>query len=124
MVMQTAFERSEIFMFDPRAETMPRTAIAALQTSRARQTLERAYANVAQYRRTFDAAGVKPADFTTLADIARFPLTVKADLRDTYPFGMFAVPRKHYCACTPRPAPPESRPSSATPAAISTAGAT
>ena len=94
MVMQTAFERSEIFMFDPRAETMPRTAIAALQTSRVRQTLERAYANVAQYRRKFDAAGVKPADFTTLADIARFPLTVKADLRDTYPFGMFAVPRR------------------------------
>jgi phenylacetate-CoA ligase len=80
-------------MFDRDAETMPREALAALQTGRLKQTLERAYANVPHYRRTFDAAGVKPVDLRGLTDIARFPFTVKADLRDNYPFGMLAVPR-------------------------------
>jgi phenylacetate-CoA ligase len=94
MSTQAAADRQRVFMFDPRAETMPRNAIAALQTSRVRQTLERAYANVVQYRRKFDEAGVTPADFSTLADLARFPFTTKADLRDTYPFGMFAAPRR------------------------------
>jgi len=94
MSTQAAAGRSQVFLFDPGAETMPRAAIAALQTSRVRQTLERAYTNVAQYRRKFDEAGVEPADFVALADIARFPFTAKADLRDTYPFGMLAVPRR------------------------------
>ena len=49
--------------------------------------------NVPHYRRKFDAAGVKPADLKSLADIARFPFTLKTDLRENYPFGMFAVPR-------------------------------
>jgi phenylacetate-CoA ligase len=73
---------------------MPREALRALQASRLRRTLERAYAAVPHYRRKFDAAGVKPGDLDTLADIVRFPFTLKTDLRDNYPFGMFAVPRE------------------------------
>jgi phenylacetate-CoA ligase len=84
----------DVFMFDRDAETMPRIVLAELQYVRLRQTLEYAYANVAQHRRKFDAAGVKPGDCRSLADIARFPFTQKSDLRDTYPFGMFAVPRE------------------------------
>jgi phenylacetate-CoA ligase len=82
-------------MFEQDAETLPRRDLAALQTSRLKQTLERAYANVTHYRKKFDAAGVRPRDFKSLADIAKFPFTLKTDLRDTYPFGMFAVPRNN-----------------------------
>ena len=63
-----------------------------LQLRRLRQTLQLAYNQVELYRKKFDAAGVSPFDCRTLADLARFPFTTKADLRDTYPFGMFAVP--------------------------------
>ena len=92
MLTQTkARDDHDHYMYDAAVETMPRDALAALQTTRARKTLAHAYANVPQYRQKFDAAGVKPADFKRLADLARFPLTMKADLRDTYPFGMFAV---------------------------------
>ncbi|MEU6236502.1 phenylacetate--CoA ligase PaaK [Kitasatospora sp. NPDC047058] len=66
--------------------------LRALQLTRLRHTLRHAYDNVELYRRKFDAAGVRPEDCRTLADLARFPFTTKADLRDTYPFGMFAVP--------------------------------
>ena len=86
-----ADDRDE-FMFDAAAEKMPRAELAALQSLRVREVFERAYANVRQYRQKFDAAGVKPADFKRLEDLARLPFTLKADLRDTYPFGMFAVP--------------------------------
>src|SRR5207244_13164730 len=81
------------FMFEPAAETMTPDALSALQVERARRTLERAYASVPLYRQRFDAASVKPADFKVLADIGRFPFTLKSDLRDNYPFGMFALPR-------------------------------
>ncbi|QFQ95465.1 phenylacetate--CoA ligase [Streptomyces phaeolivaceus] len=63
-----------------------------LQLDRLRATLRHAYDHVEPYRKKFDAAGVGPDDCRTLADLARFPFTTKADLRDTYPFGMFAVP--------------------------------
>ena len=66
--------------------------LRALQLERLRWSLKHAYDNVAHYRRKFDAAGVKPGDCRTLADLARFPFTTKADLRENYPFGMFAVP--------------------------------
>src|ERR1700751_1989836 len=85
---------SDIFMFDRAAETMPRDALAALQTRRLRHTLEHAYANVPAVRRKLDAACVKPDDLRTLADIAHFPFTLKTDLRDNYPFGLFAMPRE------------------------------
>jgi len=63
-----------------------------LQLSRLQWSLKHAYDNVPHYRRKLDAAGVKPHDCRSLADLARFPFTTKADLRETYPFGMFAVP--------------------------------
>ncbi|MDX3523238.1 phenylacetate--CoA ligase PaaK [Streptomyces scabiei] len=63
-----------------------------LQLVRLRATLRHAYDNVELYRKKFDAAGVGPEDCRSLDDLARFPFTTKADLRDTYPFGMFAVP--------------------------------
>lgn len=66
----------------------------ALQTQRLSWSLKHAYDNVAHYRKTFDAAGVHPSDFRELSDLARFPFTVKTDLRDNYPFNMFAVPRE------------------------------
>ncbi|MFG2791963.1 phenylacetate--CoA ligase PaaK [Streptomyces sp. NPDC048419] len=74
------------------AERMTRPEVRDLQLTRLRQTLRHAYDNVELYRRKFDQAGVKPEDCRTLADLARFPFTTKADLRETYPFGMFAVP--------------------------------
>jgi len=66
--------------------------LRALQLERLKSTLNHAYDNSAHYRARFDAQGVKPADLCSLEDIARFPFTTKSDLRDTYPFGMFAVP--------------------------------
>ena len=74
-------------------ETASRDEITALQTQRLRHTLEHVYANVPHYRQAFDAAGVHPSDFKVLADLSKFPFTVKQDLRNNYPFGMFAVPR-------------------------------
>src|SRR6266699_3506441 len=62
---------------------------------RAAETIARAYTKVPPFRRKLDAAGVRPDDLKTLADIARFPFTVKADLRDNFPFGLFAVPREN-----------------------------
>ncbi|KAF1072730.1 MAG: Phenylacetate-coenzyme A ligase [Variovorax sp.] len=75
-------------------ETASRDEITALQVQRLRDTLQRAYDNVPHYRQAFDAKGVQPGDLKTLADLAKFPFTVKSDLRDNYPFGMFAVPRQ------------------------------
>jgi phenylacetate-CoA ligase len=68
--------------------------LRALQLDRMRWSLRHAYDNVGHYREVFDAAGVGPDDLRELADLARFPFTAKADLRDNYPFGMFAVPRE------------------------------
>jgi phenylacetate-CoA ligase len=73
-------------------EAMSRDELEALQLERLRATLAHAYANNAAYRRKFDEAGVEPDDCRTLADLARFPFTTKADLRDNYPFGFFAEP--------------------------------
>lgn len=94
MSTQTVARTGETFMFDPDIETMSREALSALQTRRLKQILERAYAHVPHYRKKFDDAGVMPSDFKSLADIAHFPFTLKTDLRDNYPFGMFAVPRE------------------------------
>ncbi|MFJ9811001.1 phenylacetate--CoA ligase PaaK [Streptomyces sp. NPDC101158] len=74
-------------------ERLGRDELEALQLERLRATLRHAYDNVAFYRRSFDAAGVRPEDCRTLADLARFPFTAKTDLREHYPFGMFAVDR-------------------------------
>ncbi|MDP2001111.1 MAG: phenylacetate--CoA ligase PaaK [Rhodoferax sp.] len=75
-------------------EIASRDEIAALQLQRLKWTLRHAYDNVPHYKKKFDDKGVHPDDLKTLADIAKFPLTTKSDLRDNYPFGMFAVPRQ------------------------------
>lgn len=75
-------------------ERASRDEIKALQTQRLAWSLKHAYDNVAHYRKAFDKAGVHPSDFRELADLAKFPFTVKTDLRDNYPFNMFAVPRE------------------------------
>jgi len=75
-------------------ETASRDELTALQLDRLRWTLRHAYDNVGHYRAAFDAADVHPDDCRELADLGRFPFTTKADLRDNYPFGMFAVPRE------------------------------
>jgi phenylacetate-CoA ligase len=77
---------------DP-VERMGVDELRALQLVRLRTSLRHAYEQVPHYRRVFDAAGVHPDDCRELADLARFPTTSKADLRENYPFGMFAVPR-------------------------------
>ncbi len=83
-----------IFMYDRAAETMPRADIAGLQLRRLKTTLTLAYGKVAHYRKAFDAAGITPDSLVSLDDLRRFPFTVKNDLRDNYPFGMFAAPRE------------------------------
>src|SRR5688572_8193909 len=81
----------------PMAGEIPQTTRAELearQLDRLRETLRAAYDGVPHYRQAFDQAGVRPDDLATLADLGRFPFTTKADLRENYPFGMFAVPRE------------------------------
>ena len=73
-------------------ETLPREAIESLQLKRLQQTVERVYAAVPFYRKSFDKAGIKPADIKSLADLQRLPFTLKQDMRDSYPYGLFAVP--------------------------------
>ena len=67
--------------------------IRKLQAKRLSWSLRHAYDNVPHYRAKFDSAGVRPEDFKTLDDLAKYPFTTKADLRENYPFGMFAVPQ-------------------------------
>ena len=73
-------------------ERASRDELRALQLQRMRWSLQHAYDNVPHYRRAFDAKGVHPGNLRTLEDLAKFPFTVKTDLRDNYPFAMFAVP--------------------------------
>ena len=78
----------------PALEAMPREQIAELQIARLRDTVRNAYDNVPMHRTRLDAARVAPDDIRSLADVQRLPFTVKTDLRDHYPFGMFARPRQ------------------------------
>jgi phenylacetate-CoA ligase len=80
-------------LLDP-AERVSVDELRSIQLERLRQTLRYVYENVAHYRRAFDEAGVHPDDCRELADLAKFPTTSKADLRENYPFGMFAVPEE------------------------------
>jgi phenylacetate-CoA ligase len=73
-------------------EKASRDELGALQLARLKSALLHAYTNVSHYRRKFDAAGVQPGDCRSLEDLAKFPFTTKADLRENYPYGMFAVP--------------------------------
>ncbi|MBR9839369.1 MAG: phenylacetate--CoA ligase [Rhodobacteraceae bacterium] len=80
-------------ILDP-IEIASRDEISALQQKRMAWSLRHAYENSPFYRKRFDEHGAHPDDFKTLSDLAKFPFTMKQDLRDTYPFGMFAVPRE------------------------------
>ncbi len=73
-------------------ETLPRAGLESVQLIRLKQLVARVYKTVAPYREKMDAAGVKPGDIQTLADLAKLPFTVKEDLRENYPFGLFTVP--------------------------------
>jgi len=73
-------------------ETLPREAIESLQLKRLQQTVERVYATVPFYRESFRQAGISPADIKSLSDLQRLPFTLKQDMRDNYPYGLFAVP--------------------------------
>jgi phenylacetate-CoA ligase len=86
--------RTDVFMFHPEIETMPRAGLRALQLERLKKTLDHAYRRVPHTRAAFDAAGVTPDDLRGLDDLVRFPFTVKDDLRRNYPFGLFAIPRE------------------------------
>ncbi len=86
-------QAAQPYKFQPEQETMPRERIQALQLERLKRTLRHAYDNVPHHRRRFDEQGVHPDDLKELSDLSRFPFTVKIDLRDNYPFGLFAVPR-------------------------------
>jgi phenylacetate-CoA ligase len=79
-------------IYDMEFETLPREALAAIQLQRLQATVERVYATVPFYRKKFLEAGIKPSDIQKLEDLRKLPFTAKQDLRDNYPFGMFAVP--------------------------------
>lgn len=81
-------------MWNREAETMPRHQTEALQLERFRQTIKRVYNNVPFYRKRLDGVGITPDNITSLKDLQRIPFTVKNDLRDNYPFGLFAAPMR------------------------------
>ncbi len=78
--------------FNEEFETLPRQALEAIQLKRLRAVLERVYNNVPFYRNSFDAAGFMPTDLKGLDDLQRLPFTTKQDMRDSYPYGLFAAP--------------------------------
>ena len=79
-------------IYNEEFETLPREALEALQLKRLQQVASRVYSNVGFYKKSFDDAGVTPDNLKTLNDLKRFPFTTKQDLRDNYPFGLFATP--------------------------------
>ncbi len=81
-----------VIYWEEEMETLPRVGLESIQLRRLQHLVARVYRTVEPYRRKMDAAGVKPDDIKTLADLARLPFTVKNDLRDNYPFGLFTVP--------------------------------
>ena len=87
------FHTQRTALFDP-IENASRDELVALQLTRLKTTLRRAYDNIPHYRRAFEALQVHPDDLHTLDDLRKFPFTTKDDLRSNYPFGMFAVPRE------------------------------
>ena len=79
-------------IYDDEFETLPREALEAIQLKRLKNLVERVYATVPFYKNKFDEKGIKPTDITSLEDLRNLPFTMKQDLRDNYPFGMFATP--------------------------------
>lgn len=82
-------------IYDMEYETLPREALEAIQLRRLQNTLQRVYATVPFYKKRFDEVGFKPTDMRTLEDLRRVPFTTKQDLRDNYPYGLFAVPMEN-----------------------------
>jgi len=80
--------------YQPEIEAAPRECLHAVQGARLAAMVENCYANVPFYREKLDAMGLLPGDIKTIGDIAKLPFTTKQDLRDTYPYGMFAVPKE------------------------------
>ncbi len=81
-------------IWNEKIESMPRAELEKIQLERLQKVVKRVYENVKYYRDKMDKAGVKPSDIKSLSDISKLPFTTKADLRDNYPFGTFAVPQK------------------------------
>ena len=81
-------------MIFSKEETLSRPELEAIQLARLKETVQRNWDHVAPYRKKMEEAGVTPDDIKTLADLAKLPFVTKTDLRDTYPFGLFAVPRE------------------------------
>jgi phenylacetate-CoA ligase len=79
-------------IYNEEFETLPREALRALQVKRLQQVLERVYHSVGFYKKSFDAAKIKPHEIKSIADIGKLPFITRQDLRDNYPFGLFAVP--------------------------------
>ena len=80
--------------WEPDKECMDREELEQLQLERLQATLNRVYTHVPFYRKRFDSMGIAPEDVTSLADLSRLPFTTKEDLRDNYPYGLFAVPMR------------------------------
>jgi phenylacetate-CoA ligase len=92
--MGQSSEKTNSYIWNPKAETMPRTELTVLQTHRLQQQVARVYERVPFYRSALERCGVHPLDVRALEDIERLPFTVKDDFRTTYPYGLFAVPLK------------------------------
>src|SRR5215471_8382372 len=90
--MGPSAEKTNSYIWNPQAETMPRAELSALQTYRLQQQVTRAYERVPFYRKALEEHSVHPRDVRSLGDIERLPFTVKDDFRITYPYGLFAVP--------------------------------
>ena len=80
--------------YEPDIECAPREVLHWIQSRRLVKMVEKCYQNVPLYRKRFDEMGLLPGDIKSIDDITKLPFTVKTDLRDTYPFGMFAVPKE------------------------------
>lgn len=86
--------KEPLVYYQPEIETMSRKDLEALQLERLQALVKRVYEKIPFYKESFDKAGVKPEDIKTLDNLTKFPFTVKQDMRDAYPFGLFAVPRE------------------------------
>ncbi len=92
LLLLNVMQRGDYMIFNEKVETLERSKMEALQLEKLQETVNRVYTNVAFYREKFSELGVEPTDIQSLEDIKKLPFTVKKDLRDHYPFGLFATP--------------------------------
>lgn len=93
-------------IWNPQMETIDRQSLEKLQLERLQNTVKWVYERVPMYRQRLDERNIRPQDIQSLRDIARLPFTVKDDLRDHYPYGLFAVPMRDVVRIHAPPAPP------------------